>query len=271
MVDFDNDVWAPTITEGRADGAGVVIAQKAADDLGVTVGDTVVVEHPMRQGAGLVVAQTPLPVTGIHPSPFRFYVYLDQAQLAAFGVEGITNALYVLPTPGHTPTDVQRELFELEGVASAQPVARLTRIVKDSLEDFVAIFQVMEGFILFLALLIAYNATSINADERAKERATLFAFGLPLRRVIGLETVEGMLIGLLGTAVGLGVGLAVVRWLITGIAARTMPDMGLDAVVSGGTVVTAVVLGIVAVGIAPLLTIRRLRRMDIPGTLRIVE
>ena len=41
--------------------------------------------------------------------------------------------------------------------------------------------------------------------------------------------------------------------------------------ISGGTIVTAVVLGVLAVAIAPLLTIRRLRRMDIPGTLRVVE
>ena len=33
----------------------------------------------------------------------------------------------------------------------------------------------LELFILVLALLDAYNATSINADERARERATLFA------------------------------------------------------------------------------------------------
>jgi hypothetical protein len=31
------------------------------------------------------------------------------------------------------------------------------------------------------------------------------------------------------------------------------------------------VLGVVAVALAPLLTIRRMRRMDIPATLRVVE
>jgi hypothetical protein len=33
----------------------------------------------------------------------------------------------------------------------------------------------------------------------------------------------------------------------------------------------AAVLGIVAVAVGPLFTIRRLRRMDIPGTLRVAE
>jgi putative ABC transport system permease protein len=67
------------------------------------------------------------------------------------------------------------------------------------------------------------------------------------------------------------VGLVLVRWIITTTVAATMPEMGLDIVVSAGTVLTAVVLGVVAVALAPLLTVRRLRRMDIPGTLRVVE
>jgi putative ABC transport system permease protein len=273
VVDFDSDVWAPTIVAGSApdDGPGVVLAKKAADDLGLVPGDPVTVEHPALVDGGVTLVRTQMTVVGVHPNPFRFYAYLDSSQLEAFGAVGVANQLYVLPAAGSTPDDVERDLFELSGVASVQPVEAATRIVEDSLEDFTAVFRVLEVFILLLALLIAYNATSINADERARERATLFAFGMPLRRIIALETVEGVLIGLLGTAVGVGVGTVVVRWLILEATSSTMPDMGLDVVVGGGTVATAVVLGIVAVGLAPLLTIRRLRRMDIPGTLRVVE
>jgi putative ABC transport system permease protein len=272
-IDLQSDLWAPTFEQGTLgpDRSGIVIARKAAEDLDVQVGDTVTLEHPARQGDGFTVVRTPIEVAGVHPSPFRFAAYVDRAQLEAFGVPGVTNALYVLPSAGHTPADVQQELFRLDGVASVQPLAVTTRIVQDSLEDFTAVFQVLQLFILFLAVLIAYNATSINADERARERATLFAFGLPLRRVVALETVEGLLIGLLGTAVGVGLGMLVVRWIVTSTLSTTMPDMGLDVVISGATVLTAVVLGVLAVAIAPLLTIRRLRRMDIPGTLRVVE
>ena len=35
--------------------------------------------------------------------------------------------------------------------------------------------------------------------------------------------------------------------------------------------VTVVILGVVAVAVAPLFTARRMRRMDLPGTLRLVE
>ncbi|HEY5155526.1 MAG TPA: ABC transporter permease, partial [Acidimicrobiales bacterium] len=102
-------------------------------------------------------------------------------------------------------------------------------------------------------------------------RATLFAFGMSWRRVLGLEMAEGLLVGLLATAVGLALGLVLNRWIIASTWSTTMPDVGLDIVVTPSTVLTAVALGVIAVAVAPLLTVRRLRRMDIPGTLRVVE
>ena len=51
----------------------------------------------------------------------------------------------------------------------------------------------------------------------------------------------------------------------------TLPDLSVTVAVHPSTIVTAVLLGIVAVGVAPLLTVRRLWRMDLPSTLRVVE
>lgn len=46
---------------------------------------------------------------------------------------------------------------------------------------------------------------------------------------------------------------------------------GIALTLSGGTVLAAVLLGAGAVAVAPLFTLRRLRRMDVPSTLRVVE
>jgi putative ABC transport system permease protein len=269
LLDMGSDVWTPTIVRG--DDSGLVLNEKAATDLGVAPGDTVEVEHPARRGEGIAMVRSKLTVSGIHPGPFRFNAYLDRSHLAMLGATGIVNELFVLPSAGHSTGDVQRALFDLDGVASVQPVSAVTKVIDDSLSEFTGVFRAIEGFILVLALLIAYNATSINADERARERATLFAFGLRPRRVLALESVEGSLIGILGTVVGVVGGGLVMQWLVHSTIRTTMPDMSLDVVLSGRTVLTAAVLGIVAVTVAPLLTARRLRRMDIPGTLRVIE
>jgi len=188
-----------------------------------------------------------------------------------FGAPDVANQLFVVPAPGATSQDVQRAVFGMPGVASAQPVSAASKVVKDSLDDFVGVLRVLEVFIFLLALLIAYNATSISVDERAREHATLFAFGLPLRRVVRMDVTESLLIGLTGTALGIAAGLGVLRWFTGVLFADTMPELGVDVAVSPGTLVTAVVLGVIAVGAAPLLTVRRLRRMNIPATLRVVE
>jgi putative ABC transport system permease protein len=263
-------VWAPVV-DGDVTRPGVVIARSAADDLGVSVGDEVVLTHPLGTADGFSTTSSRLPVVGIHPSPFRFTVYLDRAWLSLAGADGLANQLDVLPAPGRTPDDVERELFDLPGVASVVPAATASEVVRESLASFTSIFRVLELFMLVLVLLIAYNAASINADERARERATLFAFGLPIRRVVASEMAEGVFYGVFGTAIGIAVGSGINRWMITSLLRSTMPDMTMDAVLGAGTITTAVVLGVVAVAVAPLLTLRRLRTMDVPGTLRVVE
>ena len=50
---------------------------------------------------------------------------------------------------------------------------------------------------LGLALLIAFNTANINADERARDHATMFAYGVPVRRVLGILAMEGFVLGLL--------------------------------------------------------------------------
>lgn len=269
-IDLDGGVWEPTLTR-RADGSGIIISEAAARDLGVQVGDRLELTHPTIGPAGVVMVATNVAVVGLHPSPFRFNVYLDRRLLGAFGAEGLANELFVVPEHGYTPDDVERELFDLPAVGSVLPAATAGQIVRDSLRRFTGIFRVAEGFILSLVLLIAYNATSINADERARERATLFAFGMPVHRVLGLEIAEGLVYGVLGTGVGLGIGAWINQWLMSSVMKSTAPEMTLDIVISTSSLLTAVTLGVVAVGIAPLLTVRRLRQMDVPSTLRVVE
>ena len=125
--------------------------------------------------------------------------------------------------------------------------------------------------VLLLALLIAFNSTSINMDERARENATMFAYGLPVGRVLLVSVVESVLIGLLGTTLGVLAGRALLEWLINVLLPSTFPDIGVSVHLAGSTLLMAVAFGVVAVATAPLFTVRRLRRMDIPSTLRVME
>ena len=97
------------------------------------------------------------------------------------------------------------------------------------------------------------------------------AFGLPVRTVLGMITAESLLVGALGTVLGVAVGYGLLAWLTATTIAGVMPEIGVTAALSAGTVAAAVLLGAGTVAVAPLFTLRRLRRMDVPATLRVVE
>ena len=139
------------------------------------------------------------------------------------------------------------------------------------MDDFLGIIRITELFALLLALLIAFNSTSINVDERARENATMMAFGVRPREAVGLSMVENAIIGLLGTAAGIALGVAILNYVLGVTLPETLPDLGVLPSIGLGTVAKAVGLGVVAVALAPLLTARRVRRTDVPSTLRVVE
>jgi len=263
--------WTPRLSAGRLDG-GLVLSRKAAADLGVGVGSMVTFRHPQASGGGQRTADSPVRVAGIDASPMRGYAYLDAATAAPLlGLPAMANLLTVLPSAGHSAADVQRALLDVPHVASAQSVRAATDGLRASLDQFTGILNVAAGVALLLVLLIAFNTASIGTDERSREHATMMAFGLPVRAVLGMTATESVLVGVLGTVTGVAAGYGLLAWLTATTIAGVMPEIGVTAALSAGTVAAAVLLGTAAVAAAPLFTLRRLRRTDVPATLRVVE
>jgi putative ABC transport system permease protein len=264
-------IWTPALSAGRLTG-GVVLSRKAAADLGVGAGDYVTLRHPRATAGGLVTVSSPVRVTGIDPSPMRALAYLTPATAAPlFGLTGMTNLLTVLPAAGHSTADVQRELLNVPHVAAAQSVQAASDGLSSSLDQFTGILNVAAGVALLLVFLIAFNTASIGTDERSREHATMMAFGLPVRTVLGLTITESVLIGMLGTVIGVAAGYGLLTWLTATTISGVMPEIGVVAAVSAGTVTAALLLGAGTVAVAPLFTLRRLRRTDVPSALRVAE
>ena len=274
LLDLAGGFWRPTVTQGDATGGsgGIIVAEKAARDLGVRVGDEVTVRHPRRVGeAGFETVEDRLVVAGLHANPLRFLAFMDLGSAGLMGLAGAANVVYVTPAPGVSTDEVKRALFAQPGVASVQPVGSTARVFRDLIDDFLGILGIVQLAVVGLALLIAFNSASISADERARENATMFAFGVPVRTVLRMAVVEGLVIGLIGTVVGLGLGRIVLQWLVDVLLPGTIPDITVSIALSAETFAKAFGMGVVAVGLAPLLTARRLMRMDVPSTLRVVE
>jgi putative ABC transport system permease protein len=274
FVDWENGMFQPGIAEGSAPGIepGIVIAPKAASDLDVAVGETLTVRLPRRTGPYSFSLETmDLEVSGINGHPFRSITYMLTDHAALLGLEGLANVVSIVPADGVEIGDLQADFLTIGQVTSVQRADAMARLMEDLMSQFVGIFQLFEFVVLILAVLIAFNAASIAVDERRREHATMFAYGVRPRTVVRMLVSESAIVGMVATIIGLIGGFALFRYFITQWA-QTMPEIAIPVEMSPATLIWAVGVGVVAVGLAPLLTApRKLRKMDLPSTLRVME
>ena len=274
LLDLDSSLWKPSLIAGsRTTGMdGILLSGKAARDLGVKVGDMVILTHPLRQGAlAFKLVDTPLRVAGIHALPLRGITYLDLQQANLLGLDGQVNMVWLNPASGASWAQVTRALFNQAGIASVQPVTAMAESFEEVSELFFSSIYLVGLVVMLLAFLIAFNSTSINVDERAREIATMFAFGLPVRTVTRMCMLENLIIGVLGTLTGFGLGYAVMVWMMTQRMAAQMRELSFSTAISPATLAWTVGIGIGVVVLTPLLSMRKMLRMDIPSTLRVME
>jgi putative ABC transport system permease protein len=267
-------VWTPTIQTGHLPtGAGeIAIAPKAATDLGVKVGGAVTLRVAGRgPGGATKVSNLKLRISGLTTDPFRVFAYADQPLATRIGMAGIANALSLMPAPGAQSGSVQRALASSPIVATTRPVTADSDALSETIDQFKGIIQVAAGAAFVLAVLMAFNIAGISLEERRREYATMFAFGLPVGRGLRIAATENLIVGVLGTALGLLIGRLTVNWIINSLFADTWPEIGMVRHLSAGSAAIAVLVGVVAVAATPYLLSRRLTRMDLPSTLRVVE
>lgn len=146
-----------------------------------------------------------------------------------------------------------------------------TELIRERLDDFLGVLRVIEVFALALALLIAFNSSAISVDEQRRENATMLAFGVTTARTMALAVAEGLIAGILGTLAGLGGGLLVVNWVVGQTLPETLPDLGLVIDIAPASLLAVVAVGVLSVALAPLLSTRRIQKMDVPSTLRVMS
>lgn len=274
LIDMKSPVWRPALSSGRYPDQrpGLLLAANAARELGLGPGDQLTLRHPRR--TGLLTydwAESEVEVSGIHQLPIRSRAYMDIQQAEMMGLSGLVNALHVTPARGTSQDELKQLLFDQAGVASVQPVSAVIRVFEELIAEFADMFLVMQAAAVMLAALMAYNSASINFDERARELATMFAFGVRIRTALRVAIVETLLTSLIGTAIGCGLGALALAFMLRSVFTSTAPEIDVAITLEPVTVMMAVLIGVLVAVLTPLLNGRKLTRMDIPAALRVME
>ena len=156
-------------------------------------------------------------------------------------------------------------------VSAVKPLIPSSLAVKDSaaqaaadaketngIVNFVRYFLLGFGFIaLFVGAFVIFNTLSITVAQRTREFATLRTLGASRKQVMRSVVLEGFVIGLLASVIGLFAGLGLAK-LLSAIGGD-LPAAGL--VFAPRTIVLSLALGTVITLVASILPARRATRV----------
>jgi len=226
----------------------IVIDEGTADEQGYEVGDTVEVST--------LQPKQPFTVAGVARygevqslGAISFVVFTIPTAQELLGRQGQYDAISVAANEGLSedalvaaiapvlPEDAEVVSATAEAEDQADEVSQFTSIFRYFLLAFGAIA-------LFVGAFVIFNTLSITVAQRTREFATLRTLGATRRQVLGSVILESLVIGLLASLVGLGLGLLLAEGIeaLFGSLGVELPTA--DRVFATRTIVVSLAVGI---------------------------
>lgn len=250
----------------RRDGQ-IVIDKGTADKGHIAVGDRITVltgQAPARYTvAGIAKfgdADSPGGAT------VTMFTTAQAARIAGAGdtVDGIS----VAAAPGVSQTEIRDRIQEAMPAHGVEVITgrKLTDENQSAIQEGLSFFNrallIFAGVALLVGCFVIFNSFSIVVAQRNREMALLRAVGATGRQVTRSVLGESVLVGLVASVIGLGIGIALAIGLkaLLGAFGIDLPAAGV--VVTVGTVVTAVVVGTVVTVVSAVFPARRAARVS---------
>jgi putative ABC transport system permease protein len=265
-VDEDEQQFNPTqLTAGSWPKGGdeVAIDKATASREGFAVGDTIRLQAvgPQRSFKVSGIAE----LTGVGSIGGATFALFDLATAQkVFAKPGQLDAVRITSKPGVSPQEL---ISQIEPVLPPTAVVRDTneQVQEDKKEFDIAFLQYIllafAGIALFVGAFVIANTLSITIAQRTREFATLRTIGASRRQVMWSVVIEAFVIGLLGSVVGLFLGLGLAKLLN-----KLFVTFGIDlpqgeTVFATRTVVVSLIVGTVVTLVASIRPARRATRV----------
>lgn len=189
---------------------GIVLTEKAATILDVSVGDTISIT--LEEGNTQEVT-----ISDICENYMYHYAYMSAALFEkTFGqAPDYENVLFI--TNGENEAEIERigeSFLRNDAALSISYMSSIEDQVNDMLGSLDIVIVVLIISAGMLALVVLYNLNNINVNERKRELATLKVLGFYDKEVSAYMYRENILLTLIGAAVGSGLGIVLHRFTI---------------------------------------------------------
>lgn len=190
---------------------GIIISEKTASMLNVEAGDSILL---MEEG----ISEHKVKILAVCENYLEHYVYITQElYIELYGKEPFENSVIIRVDESLTRADLEKigeQILTYDDILNVQ----YTESTVESIDGMlIALDNVMIFIILFAGLLsfiVLYNLNNINITERRRELATLKVLGFYNGEVAMYVYRENILLTLLGTLVGCGIGKFLHRFTI---------------------------------------------------------
>ena len=188
---------------------GAIITEKFATSHGIKKGDTVTLKTKNGEKAEAKIS-------GICENYINSYVYMTPEYYSElFGKDCAYLTLLIKSGVSADKQDgMTREILATDGVVSAS----FSTFVIESFDNMIRSINYIVLVLIIsagtLAFVVLYNLTNINISERIKEIATIKVLGFFDREVNSYVCRETYLLSLIGTAVGLVLGVFLCRFVV---------------------------------------------------------
>lgn len=188
---------------------GVVITEKMAKNLGVSVGDSVIVVDDYREYT--------VPVTGIAENYIYGYVYISpQYYKEVYGKDALFNMIMgkMTDTSSENESKLGTRCLDNDDVVAVSFISNSLENFNDTVRSLDTVVIVLIFCAGLLAVVVLYNLTNINVAERVREIATIKVLGFYNGETCAFVYRENIVLTLCGIAAGLGIGVILHRFVI---------------------------------------------------------
>jgi len=242
--------------------SSVIMTEKLAEIMGLKVGDIFTLENSDSKTAEFVLTNTTENYVGC-------YIYINKNDYAEFYKKDIEyNTLLVNTTEEKSQEEYISELLTSDSVMNVEPVTQIKKSFDSLLSNIEYIVVVIILASGTLAVIVLYNLTNININERRKELSTLKVLGYHNEEVASYVFRETTILSVIGTIVGLPLG----TWLHTFVI-QTVEAVNLmmGRSISFKSYIYSVIITLIFAMLVNLIMYRKLRKIEMVESMKAID